>query len=107
MIETKYNPVDIKLCQNYFSILVNKIYKVLPLKEEHSPTVCKYIESLLNEMTGSSKVISAIRNDGQYMAIIGTLEGLCKCDDVIVCKREVFKCIRTVEELNLKYFGGE
>lgn len=105
MIETKYKPVPEKLCSNYFNILINKFYKILPLKEENSSTVDQYITSLLAEMTGGREVIKAIQHDGLYLMLVNTLEYLRYCDDLKVCKREVFKCIKTIESLNSKYFG--
>ena len=104
MIKTKYNPISEELCDNYFEVLVNRIYKVLPLKEEGSETLSVYIESLLSEMTGNKELIDYIRNDGQYLSVMNSLEFIRQCDDIIICKREVFKCIRTVKNLQRKYF---
>lgn len=107
MIETSYGQITEKLCDNYFGCLINKIYKILPLKEEQFPTVNQYIESLLFEMTGNKKIIASIREDGQYLAVIGTLENLRQCDSIKICKKEIFKCIRLIDSLNKRYFGGD
>lgn len=107
MIDTKYNPIPTKLCSNYFVILINRFYKILPLKEEASPTITQYITSLLSEMTGNKELIDLLQNDGQYLSLLGSLEYLMLCDNVKTCKREIFKCIRIIEELNRKYFGGD
>lgn len=104
MITTRYNPIPDELCENYFDILINRLYKILPLKEEYSPTVSVYIESLLSEMTGGQDVILFIRNDGQYLSIINSLEYIKDCEDVSICKREIFRCIRIVGTLKRKYF---
>lgn len=104
MIMTKYNPIPSELCENYFDILINRLYKILPLKEEESSTVVTYIESLLSEMTGGQEVILILENDGRFLSIINSLEYIRSCDDVGVCKREIFKCIRIVETLKKKYF---
>lgn len=105
MIETKYNPISDKLVSNYFTTLINKFYKILPMSEERSETLDKYIESLLFEMTGNQEAITLIHNDGQYVQLIGVLESLRGCNDIKTVKREVFKCIRSIESLNQKYFG--
>lgn len=104
MIMTKYNPIPNELCENYFDILINRLYKILPLKEEGSPTVAVYIESLLSEMTGGHRVILILENDGRFLSIINSLEYIRGCDDVHMCKREIFKCIRIVETLKKEYF---
>ena len=106
MIETKYNPISENLCGNYFDVLINRLYKILPLKEEKSPTVATYIQSLLSELTGCQEVILFIQEDGQYMSVINSLEYICFCEDVKECKREIFKCIHTVEKLKKKYLRG-
>lgn len=105
MIKTKYNPIPEKLCQNYFETLINRFYKILPLKEEGSPTITQYISSLLSEMTGNKELITLIREDGQYLSLLGSLESLIVCNDLKICKREVFKCIRIIEGLNKRHFG--
>lgn len=104
MIKTKYNPIPNELCENYFNILINRLYKILPLKEEDSPTVTTYIESLLSEMTGGHKVILILENDGRFLSIINSLEYVRSCDNTSICKREIFKCIRIVETLKKEYF---
>ena len=107
MTHTQYNPVPAKLFSNYFGALVGKFYKILPMYEEQSPTVGQYINSLMFELTGGTKVIEDIKYDGRYMALVFTLGGLSDCDDVKVCRREVFKCIRLIEEINKDYEGGD
>lgn len=104
MIETIYNSLSNEVYENYMKLLINKIYKILPLKEEHSPTVPTYIESLLMEMTGNSKLILALQNNGRYISVINTIEALKECEDTQICKREVFKCIREIEKLKHRLF---
>nr|DAJ77310.1 MAG TPA: hypothetical protein [Caudoviricetes sp.] len=104
MVKTKYQPICEKMCENYFDVLINKLYKILPLKEERSLTVDKYIESLLSELTGGQDVILLIHEDGQYLSVINSLEFIRTCESISVCRREIFKCIRIVEKLKQKYF---
>lgn len=92
------------MCENYFDVLINRLYKILPLKEEGSLTVDKYIESLLSELTGGQDVILLIHEDGQYLSVINSLEFIRTCENISVCRREIFKCIRIVEKLKQKYF---
>lgn len=103
MIETKYNAIEDDVYHNYLERLIGRFYKILPMKEEQSPTIVKYISSLQFELTGGKDVMESLNNDGRFLSLINTLEGLLNCDDVRVCKREVFKCIRTIEDLK----GGD
>ena len=103
MIDTQYNPVSERLYSNYFRTLIGKFYKILPMCEEMSPTVDKYISGLIFELTGGTKIIEDIKYDGRYMSLIFSLGGLSDCDDLKVCKREVFKCIRIIEEIIKEY----
>ena len=103
MIETKYNAIDDELYHKYLKNLIGRFYKILPMKEEHSPTVHKYINSLQFELTGGRDVVTVLNNDGRFLSLINTLESLYDCDDIKLCKREIFKCIKTIEDLN----GGD
>lgn len=104
MIQTIYNPLSNEVYDDYMTLLINKIYKILPLKEEHSPTVVVYIESLLMEMTGNGKLILLLQNNGRYIGVVNTIESLKDCEDLQICKREIFKCIREVEKLKQRLF---
>lgn len=103
MIKTKYDFISKKLCENYLNELIGRLYKILPMKEENSSTVEVYTESLISELTGGRGVLTEIGNDWQYLGIINSLEFIKECRNTAVCKREIFKCIRWVNNLKQKY----
>lgn len=105
MMKTNYNPVSEKLYSNYLRALIGKFYKILPMYEEQSPTIDTYISSLIFELTGGVKIIEEVKYDGRYLSLISVLGNLSNCNDLKVCKREVFKCIRNIEEMINEYEG--
>ncbi len=108
MINTVYNPLPVKLSYNYCKSLIGKIYKILPLFEEQSPTLSFYLESILNELTGMYSLFVDIQDDPQIVSVICSLEFLNKNDfNVQQCKREVFKNINSIEKIMQRYFTNE
>lgn len=103
LITTKYNPLPSELCADYFDKLVNRVYKLLPLKEENSDTIDTYIKDLLFELTGNNEVIISLKNDGSFLSIIGRIEKLQTESDIKTYRREVFNCIQNVTRLKRKY----
>lgn len=103
MIKTKYGEISENLLKNYLDRLVNKIFKILPLKESQYDTLDVYIHSLLCELHGSRMLISELGNDTNFLAIISTLEYLLKTEESDkIFKREIFKCISLVRQIQSK-----
>lgn len=95
-----------RMISNYFYALVNRFYKILPMKESGEPTLTKYISSLKREMIGCRDLIQAIQNDGRFLALIATLEYLEAHhgdEDNSVVKSEVFRCIGIIKQLRRQY----
>ena len=109
MIEVKYGLMPNENFCRYFEFLINKTYKILPLKEENSNTLKSYLESYLRELIGSRELITVLVDEPKFLTVLNTLQFLISEEySVKVCKQEVFKCIRILEEINEKYFkGGE
>lgn len=107
MIEVKYGMIPKKSFCNYFKFLINKTYKILPLKEENSNTLKSYLESYLRELIGNKELVTLLVNEPKFITLLNTLQYLISEEySVKVCKKEVFKCIKILEELNKKYFDG-
>jgi len=47
MIEVKYGLISNESFCRYFEFLINKTYKILPMKEENCKTLKAYLESYL------------------------------------------------------------
>lgn len=92
---------DELLC-NYFRNLINRFYKILPMREEDEPTLPVYIESLCHELIGCEKLIYALDCDARFLSLIAILKYFSENPDCSVkeVKREVFKAISICGELD-------
>lgn len=79
-IKTLYNDIPVNLHINYMDNLINRVFKILPLKEENSDTVEAYITNLLYELTGNKELIIYLNNDSRYEAILSNLQKLLSQD---------------------------
>ena len=105
MIEVKYGMLPKENFCRYFEFLINKTYKILPLKEEKSDTLKSYLESYQRELIGNMDLIPLLVNEPKFITVLNTIQFLISEDySENVCKQEVFKCIRILEEINNKYF---
>lgn len=107
-VKIHYAELDEKAFHNYFRYMIGKIYKILPMKEEGCKTLTSYLESLRAEMIGSYGLYRQLIEEPQFMTALNIVEYLIDNDfDTSVCKREVFKAIRCIENVNKKYFESE
>lgn len=105
MIEVKYGLIPKESFCNYFKFLINKTYKILPLKEENSDTLTSYLESYLRELIGNKDLITILINEPKFITVLNTMQFLISENySVKVCRKEIFKCIHILEEINKKYF---
>ena len=105
MIEVKYGLLPKENFCRYFNFLINKTYKILPLKEEKSDTLKSYLESYQRELIGNMDLVPILVDEPKFITVLNTIQFLISEEySDKVCKREVFKCIRILEEINEKYF---
>lgn len=91
---------DIKqLEMEYLKKLVGRLYKIVPLKEEDSEFVDKYIKGLVDELTGNARIMITCNYDSRIMIIASTLQSIIFCTAHSEYKSAVFKCIRYTEQL--------
>ena len=106
MIDVKYGQIPNKLFNNYLKYLINKMFKVLPMKEHEVKSLNEYLRSLQIELIGSTELISVLKNDPQFLSLMNTIQFFIDNNyDNKTCKREVFKCIHILENLQKKYFS--
>jgi hypothetical protein len=99
------NKIPTSMIQSYLSGLIDKLYKVLPMKENNDVTLNTYSESLLNELIGGIKIFTTFDSDtkAKYLTMLNVITFLNKNDfDNSTCKREIFKCIRLVRDIQYK-----
>jgi hypothetical protein len=97
------NNIPISMIQNYFDRLIDKLYKILPMKESNDITLNIYLKSIQNELLGGIELIGDIDYDAKYITILNTIAFLNKNQfDNSTCKREIFKCIRLIRDIQFK-----
>jgi hypothetical protein len=106
MIDVKYGQIPNELFNNYLKYLINKMFKVLPMKENEVKSLNEYLRSLQIELIGSTELIGVLKNDPQFLSLMNTIQFFIDNEyDNKTCKREVFKCIHILEDLQKKYFS--
>jgi hypothetical protein len=101
-------PMEGDLLLKYFESLINKLFKILPIKEETPESLPIYIESLQLELLGCKSFIYTLQNDGNFLAIISILQYLAETPECSVRKvrREVFRLISICNKLSAIYAQG-
>lgn len=106
MIDVKYGLLPHKSFCKYFDFLINKTYKILPMKEENSLTLKSYLESYQRELIGNKELIDVLVDEPQFITVLNTIQFLIGEDYTNdVCRKEVFKCIRILQKIKNKYFS--
>lgn len=96
-IKTLYNNIPANLHVRYMDNLINRVFKILPLKEENSETVDVYIKNLLYELTGNKELIVYLNNDSRYEAVISNLHKLISLKENY--RTVVFNTIALIEQI--------
>lgn len=106
MIETVVNEtVPDEMLRNYFKFLVNRFFKILPIRESGDATLPIYIKSLQTELLGCKNFIARMNNDSRILTLLSILQFFadnpdCPVEDV---KREVFRAIGICNKLQAGY----
>ena len=100
---------DTSFLKNYLSSLVNRFFKILPMRDANEPTLSTYMESLMSELVGCERLPTALGGDAMYLSLLATLQYLIDHQDSSerVFKREVFKSINICNHLRAKIGGGQ
>lgn len=102
---TKYNiNIENKLISNYLESLIDRFYKILPMKENCEQTLPRYMESLLRELIGFDKLVSFISYDDRYLTLLSIVQYLIDNDvDVDIVRTDVFRAINILKKIRKKY----
>lgn len=108
MIKIEYGLLPTESFNNYFKFLINKTYKILPMKEENSNTLKSYLESYQRELIGNQILLKELINEPQFISVLNTIQFLISEEySLDICRKEVFKCIHILKKINDKYFCEE
>jgi hypothetical protein len=105
-MNTKYGQLPDEMLVAYVDGMIAKVWKMIPMKQGRTKSLSKYMESILREFIGQKELVSELRNNGDFQAIIGTLESLLNQDDFITFRSDIFKVINLIEKLKNK-LGGD
>lgn len=101
-METKYGSLanqHIILCLDDY---VNKVFKILPMREEGCKTLDKYIASLLREFIGNHSLVKGLQYEPEFLSLIGILENLAMNDvSFEVFRSDVFKSIAIIKKMQM------
>lgn len=98
-----------RLIENYFRSLVNRVYKILPMREDGTESLGKYLWRLEAELIGSEGLSSDVREDAYYGSLLNVVHYLvghwqeCSVDQV---RQLVFDGISLCVKLRERYAEG-
>lgn len=97
-----------KLLSNYLRSLVDRFFKILPMREDEEETLVVYIRSLQSELLGFKELIESLQHDALYVTLLSILQYMidnpeCPVDDV---RREIFRAISICNKLRYRYTKG-
>lgn len=108
-VDTIYgNQLQTEAMYNYLTVLVNRIFKILPIREQDDDSLPIYLQSLLAEVLGYGCLVCDMKNDPDFITMIAVLQYLADHTSIDVknVRREVFKAISICNKLKSKYCAG-
>lgn len=99
-MKTKYgliSNITVEICLDSY---IDKIFKILPMREEKCPTLTIYIQGLIREFLGNSSLMEGLLYEKDFLSLVGTLENL--IDDNLPFdefRSDVFKSITIVKKM--------
>lgn len=94
-----------ELIDNYFSSLINQLFKILPLKENGEPSLINYMSSLQRELIGCKSLLRNTNYDANIARLIFTLQFMIDNDcSISTTKTEIFKSISLCKKIKNRYF---
>jgi hypothetical protein len=104
-METKYGQLPNELLVAYVDGLVGKVWKILPMKDSKSDTIDKYLNGLLRELVGNKELVFELRNNQDFLSILGSLESLIMEDERSIYRSDVFKIITLIKRIKESLIG--
>lgn len=94
-------PVSQELVINYLKSLVNRFFKILPIRENEEGSLQPYLKSLLNELIGCTNLITELGYNPMIMTLMSTLKFLIDNPDCSFkqLRRHVFDSISIINKI--------
>lgn len=86
--------------KNYLRVLIDKVYKILPLKEEQCETLPQYLQGLEHELVGCYQLYFELADEPRFLSVLNIIKFLSTEEyDTATCKHEVFAAINLIESI--------
>lgn len=97
--------MEASVLSGYIRSLVDRFFKILPIREGGEKTLETYMRSLQAELLGCHAFIEAINEDPQFVSLLGILQYLIDNPECSLrtVKREVFRAISICNKLHAKF----
>jgi hypothetical protein len=99
IMKSKYGEMPNEAIISSLDRLIAKVFKALPLREEGCETLVEYLEGLVRELIGVTEVVSKLKNHGEFLSVIGTIQSLINQDDFKTYRKDVLKCVNLVRKI--------
>ena len=102
-------PVPQVLLKNYFRSLVNRFFKILPMREENEDSLPAYILNLRSELLGCKSFIPELQKNSLYLSLLSILQYLIDRPECTISetRSEVFNAIGVCNTLLSIYTDEE
>lgn len=102
-------PVDSKIIQNYLKSLINRFFKILPMRENGEASLEVYMRSLQCELLGCQSLMPIFGENDSYISLLSILQFLSDTPDCPIAevKREVFRAISICNKLRASLIEEE
>lgn len=93
--------IDHALLEAYFDSLVNRFFKILPMREENEQSLATYLRSLQMELLGCKGFLPSLSVSADYLSLLAILQFFVDSpeSELADVRREVFKAIRICNKL--------
>lgn len=98
-MNTKYGKLPYSLTSTYKSLLINRIFKILPLKEEEYSTIDEHIDSLNSELFGFSVLCNDANDAAILISVVNLLEHIRIEAEHKKYRREILKCCNLIDKV--------
>lgn len=95
-MKTKYGDITADQYARYKKSLVDRIYAILPMKEEGIDTISEYIASLNTELV---KNLSIFGKCEQILTVVCHLENIISESDHKIYRKEILHCCNLISRI--------
>lgn len=74
MIDYMNAELNPEVVSSYFRYLVNRFFKILPIRENEEGSLTQYLQSLHRELSGFQSMIDYLNGDPQYTSLMAKLQ---------------------------------